>query len=138
MQLGLRVAQGATFDCGNLAMLKTMDIVKEENIAIAGRQSSHSPIDGQAVNNTGLSRIANAKTPPRAFLISVCHEAIERNNGKHALAQPHQHDIDCHPVKPCGESGVTAKSRELPVQLKKGFLREIFGNLEIMHHAQTN
>ncbi len=119
-------------------MLKTMDIVEEEDISIAGRQRSQGTIDGQAVNNGVQSWIANAKALHGAFLIAAFYQAFERNHGEHALAQAHQHDIDCHPVKPCGEGGVPAKSCKLPVQLKKGLLREVFGHLEIVHHAHAN
>ena len=51
------------------------------------------------------------------------------------LAQAHQHDIDGHPVQPSGESRVTAKSRDLSVQLEEGFLRQVLCQPEITHHA---
>jgi hypothetical protein len=50
----------------------------------------------------------------------------------------HQHDIYGNPVQPGGESGVAAERGEFAMQLKKGFLREVFGQREIMHHAQAN
>ena len=54
------------------------------------------------------------------------------------LAQAHQHDIDGHPVQPCREKGVASKRCDLAVQLEKGFLCEVFGQLKIVYHAHAN
>jgi len=58
-------------------MLKTMDIMKEEEFPIAGCQSIHSAFDGYAVNNASLRPITRAKTAPNMFLRDVCHHLIE-------------------------------------------------------------
>jgi hypothetical protein len=73
VQLGLRVAQAATNHGGNFAMLKTMDIMKEEEMPIARRQSGHGAIEGYAVDNASLPPITSAKTAPNVFLRNVGH-----------------------------------------------------------------
>jgi hypothetical protein len=50
----------------------------------------------------------------------------------------HQHNIKGHSMEPSGESGFSAKSCELAVQLNKSFLHEVFGQREIVHHAHAN
>ena len=77
VQLGFRVAHAATFHGRDLAMLKTVDIMKEEEISIAGRKSSQSAFEGHAVHNARLSPIASSKTPSKVFLRDVCHQLIE-------------------------------------------------------------
>jgi len=58
-------------------MLKTMDIMKEEEMPITRRQSIHGALDGYAIDNASLSPIASAKTAPNVFLRDVCHQLIE-------------------------------------------------------------
>ncbi len=58
-------------------MLKTMDIVKEKDFPIAGRQSTQSAFNGHAVNNTGLRTVISAKTAPGIGLRDFCHHLIE-------------------------------------------------------------
>src|SRR5215469_1125795 len=40
-------------------------------------------------------------------------------------------------MQPGGERGVAAESGDFAVQLKKGFLREVFGFGDVAHHAQA-
>ena len=54
-------------------MLKTMDIMKEEEMPIARRQSGHGAIEGYAVDNASLPPITSAKTAPNVFLRNVGH-----------------------------------------------------------------
>lgn len=59
-------------------MFKTMDIVKEENISITGRQSSNGAIDGYTVDNPCLPPVAGAEIAPDVFLGDGRHQVIER------------------------------------------------------------
>ena len=54
-------------------MLKTMDIMMEEEKPIARCQSSHGAFDRYAVDNAGLPAITSAKTAPDVFLRDVSH-----------------------------------------------------------------
>lgn len=58
-------------------MLKTMDIMKEEEFPIAGCQSIDGAFNGYTVNNASLRPIPSAKTAPNIFLRDVCHHLIE-------------------------------------------------------------
>ena len=116
-------------------MLKTVDIMQDEAVPITGRNASKGAFNGYAVNNSKLRQIISAKTASDMFLRDACHHVIERNDRQRMLAQAHQHDIDGHPVQPRGENRFPTKGRELSVQLKKGFLSEVFGQRKIVHHA---
>lgn len=58
-------------------MPKTMDIVKEKESPIAGRQSAYSAFNGYAVNNAGLRSIISTKTAHGMRLGHVRHHLIE-------------------------------------------------------------
>ena len=58
-------------------MLKTMDIMKEEEMPITRCQSSHGAFDGYAVDNASLPPITGPKTAPNVFLRNVGHHLIE-------------------------------------------------------------
>ena len=58
-------------------MLKTMDIMMEEEKPIARCQSSHGAFDCYAVDDAGLLAITSAKTTPDVFLRNICHHLIE-------------------------------------------------------------
>ena len=77
VQLRFRITQTATFLRCDLAVLKTLDIMKEEDIAVTGRQCIKSPFNGYAVHSTGLLAIPSSKTTPHVFLGDVCHHLIE-------------------------------------------------------------
>src|SRR5689334_1324895 len=49
----------------------------------------------------------------------------------------HQHHIDRHPVQRRRKRGFAPKCSDLAEQLKKRFLRQIFGFLSIRGHAQA-
>lgn len=61
----------------NLTMLKTIDIVKKEELPVTGRQSSNGTIDCQAVDNSGLCQIARTEFVTGAFVTDSCHQMIE-------------------------------------------------------------
>src|ERR1700733_945214 len=103
-------------------MLETMDVMQDINVSITGRNASKCAFYGYAVNNANLGSITSAKTASDMFLRDVSHHLIERNDRQRTLAQTHQHDIDGHPVQPGAENRISTKSRNLSVQLKKGFL----------------
>jgi len=107
-------------------MLKTMDIMKEENLAIAGREGIQGTLNGYTVNNANLRKVASSKTSPIFYLRDALYHLIERHDRQHTPAQAHQHDIEGHPVQPGGEKRFTAKRIELAMQLKKCFLRQVF------------
>ena len=58
-------------------MFKTMDIVKEENISITGRQGSNGAIDGDAVDNPGLPPVTCAEIASDVFFGDGSHQVIE-------------------------------------------------------------
>ena len=58
-------------------MIETLDVVKEKDAAITGRQSSNGAIDGQTVNGAGLCQITSAETASGAFFREVSHQLIE-------------------------------------------------------------
>ena len=58
-------------------MLKTVDIVKEEEFPIARRQSVHGVLNGYAVDYACLHPIANPKIPRNIFLPGVRQHLIE-------------------------------------------------------------
>ncbi len=48
-------------------MLKTLDIMQEKKLPIAGCQSTHSAFNSYAVDNAGLRPITSAKSVPNMF-----------------------------------------------------------------------
>jgi len=70
-------------------MLKTMDIMEEEEFPIAGWKSIQSALNGYAVNSSNLRKITSAKTAPDVFLRDTRYHLIERHNRENAL--PHAH-----------------------------------------------
>ena len=58
-------------------MLKTLDIMQEEEPPITRCQSTHSALESYAVNNALLRPITSAKTAPEMFHWAVRHHLIE-------------------------------------------------------------
>ncbi len=58
-------------------MLKTIDIMQEEESPIARCQSIQSALNGYSINNASLGPITSAKTAPNMFLRNVCHHLLE-------------------------------------------------------------
>ena len=58
-------------------MFKTVDIVKEEDIAITRRQSCNRAIDGDTVDDASLSPVTFAEIAPDMLLRNGCHQVIE-------------------------------------------------------------
>jgi hypothetical protein len=54
VQLGLGGAAGAFEDTCNFSVIESVDVVKEEDAAIAGRHGSNGAIDVQAIDDSGL------------------------------------------------------------------------------------
>ena len=58
-------------------MLKTLDIMQEEELPIAGCQNIQGAVNGDAVNNSSLRPVTFAKTSLKLFLRNVWHHLIE-------------------------------------------------------------
>ena len=58
-------------------MLKTMDIMEEEEFPIAGWKSIQSALNGYPVNSANLGEITSAKIAPDIILRDGCHHLIE-------------------------------------------------------------
>jgi hypothetical protein len=54
------------------------------------------------------------------------------------LTEVHQHLVDRHTVQPCREGRVTSEAADLPVQLYKYVLCQVFGLMRVLEHSQTD
>jgi len=77
VQLGLGVAARTFQHRCNFAMIEAVNVVKEKDTAIAGRHGSNRAVDGQTVDDAGLSQITRSETAPCAFFRDVLHQVIE-------------------------------------------------------------
>ena len=58
-------------------MIKSLNVVKEKDAAIAGRHRGKSVIDSQTIDDAGLWQIAGTETEPGAIPRTVLHHLIE-------------------------------------------------------------
>ena len=119
-------------------MIKTVNVMKEEDAAITGRHGVDDALYVETIGDACLRKIASAETAAGAFFRNVFHQMIERYYGQRAFAQMHQNSIDSQPVQPGGESGVATEGFDLAMQLEKCFLSQIFGERVVPYHAYAN
>ena len=118
-------------------MLVALNVVQNKNQPVAGRQIVDRPLQRQPVNSAGKGQIRSAKAASRAVLPEPAPSPHPAKSAKPLLAQLHQHDIDGQPVQPGGKGRVAPERRNLPVQLKKCLLGQIFSLRNVAHHAQA-
>jgi len=138
VELGFGVAQAASLDGGDFAMLEAVNIVKEEDFPVAGREGIDGALQGDAVDGAGLGDVARAEIASRIIFGDAGHHVVERDDGQNALAQPHEHDIEGHAMEPGGEERFAAKRGKLAMQLEEGFLRKVFSEGEISDHLEAD
>ncbi len=119
-------------------MVESLDIVQLVDRAIARSERGQSAIDGESIDDAGLSQVAGTEVARDTFFRNIGHQVVKGNDGENALAEMHQHSVDREAVQPCGEVRVAAEGRELAVNLKEGFLGKIFGQGEVPDDAHAD
>jgi hypothetical protein len=109
VELGLGVAAAALEHASYFSMIKSLNIVEEENAAISGRHGGESSINVETVHYAGLHEIASAEAAPGVLFWNVFHQVIERYKRKGALARAHEDSVDGQPMEPRGKGRVAAK-----------------------------
>lgn len=138
VQLGLCVASGAVEHGCDLLMIVALNIVKEEDMAIAWSEFVNGAVDGDAIDGACLTEVALADVSTFRFL-SVCSDRlIERNNRQDPLAKVHEGAVDREAIEPCGEDRISAEGRDFAMDLKEGLLREIFSECKVVHDVHAD
>lgn len=119
-------------------MVETFDIVQLVDQPVPRSETGEGAVDGEPVDDAGLVEVAGSEVARHAFFGDVGHEVIERDNGENTFAQVHEHGVDREPMEPGGEIGVTAEGSELAMDLKEGFLGQVFGQGEVAHNAHAD
>ena len=58
-------------------MIKTVNVMKEEDAAITGRHSCNNAFDGQTIDDAGLCQVTGTETAAHTLVRSAFHQVIE-------------------------------------------------------------
>ena len=90
-------------------MIETVNVMKEEYVAVSRRHCLNCALNGKPINDACLRQITGTEAASGALFWNAFHEVIEGDNGQGALAQVHQNCIDGKPMKPSAEDRVSAE-----------------------------
>lgn len=104
-----------------------------------GWQLCNRAIEAQAVDHAGETEIPRSRLPVMTLRLIVAFiHFLDGSDDVGLPTEAHEDDIYGEPVQPSGERGIAAKTSDLSKQLKKGILRQIFGQRQIAaNHAHT-
>jgi hypothetical protein len=137
VELGFTVT-GRTFEHGgNLIMLETFDVVKDEDHAVAGGKQGDGALERDAVDRTREHGVAGAEVALGRVFFGGVDGLFERDELEALFAEVHEDEVDGEAVEPGGESGLAAEAAEFAEEVEEGFLGHIFGFGDVAEHAEA-
>src|SRR5205085_4464216 len=133
MELRLRRAFGDAEYVSDLVVVVPLDVVQDEDGAIAGRQLRDGALKGDAINDRHLVRVLRAAHDLHGRLA-----LFGRKLGPCAPApKVHEHLIDREPMQPSGEGRLAAKTADLVEEMREDVLRQVFSFGRVAEHAEA-
>ena len=137
MELGFAVAGGALEHGGDLVVLVALDVVQDEDHAVAGGQGGDGALEGDAVDGAGEMDVAAAEVALGGVFVGGVDGLFEGDELQALFAELHEYEVDGEAMEPGGEGGFSAEAANLAEEMEECLLGHVLGFGDVAEHAQA-